>query len=67
MYWWLFVVVGIVWLWLAGGTVSAWRRKRLGGFWTLMTVGGWTGIAALVILFAAPYWKVIYDVAVQPG
>ena len=67
MYLWLFVVVGLVWLWLAGGSVYAWRQRRLHGFWSLTSFVVLTGIAAGVILFAAPYWQVVYRVLMQPG
>ncbi len=67
MYFWLFVVVGLPWLWLVGGSIYAWRQHHLHGFWSLTSVGVWTGIAACVILFAAPYWQVVYRVLLQPG
>ena len=67
MYWWLFVVVGLVWLLFAGGLFSAWWQRRLHGFWSLLGILFWTAGAASVILFAAPYWTVIYRVLLQPG
>lgn len=67
MYLWLWIVVGIAWLWLSGGSLVAWRRNKL-GFWpSLLSVGVWTGIAGLVILFAAPYWKAVWEIFLQPG
>ncbi len=68
MYFWLFVVVGLVWLWLVGGSWYAWRRQhRLHGGVSLIAILAWTGIAACVILFAAPYWTAVYRVLLQPG
>ena len=67
MYLWLFVVVGLIWLLFAGGSFSAWRQRRLHGFWSLLSILFWTGAAACVILFAAPYWTVVYRVLLQPG
>ena len=67
MYLWLFIVVGLVWLWLVGGSLYAWRQHRLHGFWSLASIGACTGIAAAVILFGGPYWEVVYRVFGQPG
>lgn len=67
MYLWLFIVVFVVWLWLSGGSLVAWRSRRLGGGITTMSILAWTGVAALVILFVGPYWRVVYRVAIQPG
>ena len=67
MYLWLFVVVVLVWLWFCGGSLHAWQHRRLHGFWSLISILAWTGIAACVILFAAPYWQVVYRVLMQPG
>ncbi len=67
MYFWAFVVVGVVWLWLAGGSFYAWRQRNLHGFWSFVSIAALTGVAASVILFALPYWTVIYRVFIQPG
>ncbi len=67
MYLWLFVVVGLIWLFLVGGSFSAWRQRQVGGFVSTLSMLFWTGAAAGVILFAAPYWSVVYRVLLQPG
>ena len=67
MYFWLFVVIGLFWLWLAGSAFAAWRTRRLHGFWSLVSILVLTGGAASIILFAAPYWTVVYRVLLQPG
>ncbi len=66
MFLWMFIVFGLIWLLFAGGAFSAWRQRRLHGFWALMAILFWTGAAASVILFAAPYWTVVYRVLLQP-
>ena len=63
MYFWLFVVVFFVWLWLAGGSLTAWRSRRIGAAITTVSVLVWTGAAALALLFVGPYWQVFG----QPG
>ena len=67
MYLWLCVVVFVAWLWLTGGSFTAWRGRRLGGGLTTLSILAWTGIAALVLLFVGPYWHVVFQVAGQPG
>ena len=67
MYFWAFVVVGLVWLWLAGGSFYAWRQRSLPGFWSFASIAVVTGIAGAIILFALPYWVVVYRVLIQPG
>jgi hypothetical protein len=63
---WIALIV-IIWAWLTGGSVYSWREHRLGGWLTLGSVAVWTGVAGLVVLFALPYWKVVYLVLLQPG
>lgn len=67
MYIWLFVVVGLIYLWLLGGTFAAWRSRGLRASLAVLSGLAWTGAAALSILFIGPYWKVIYLVLLQPG
>ncbi len=67
MYWPLFLVVGLIWLWLTVSSLVGWRRDRLGGFWTFASVAVWTGLAGLALLFVGPYWYVLYCVFGQPG
>ncbi len=67
MYLGLCVAVVVVWLWLAGGSLYAWRRQGLGGSLALLTGLTWTGIAGLVLLFVGPYWHAVYQILGQPG
>ena len=67
MYLWLFVAVGIVWLWLSGGSFAAWKTGKLGFWLSLLPFLAWTGIAGLVILFVGPYWRAVWEVLLQPG
>lgn len=67
MYLWVWIVVGLVWLLLVGGSITAWRDGRLGGFLSLCSGLFWTAVAGCVILFALPYWKTVWSVFIQPG
>lgn len=67
MYWPLFLVVFLVWLLIAGGAVSAWRDGKLPAWASVGTVLAWTGVAVCVILVGGPYWRVIYQMLLQPG
>lgn len=67
MYFWLFVVVLFAWLWLTGGSITAWRGRKLSGAVTAVSILAWTGAAGLAILFVGPYWRVVYQVFGQPG
>ncbi len=66
MYFWLFVVVFLVWAWLTASSVAAARSNWTNGVVATGSVLVWTGLAGAVILFAAPYWQVVYLVLLQP-
>jgi hypothetical protein len=67
MYFGWFVVIFVIWAWLTGGSIYGWWERKITGWLTLGSVVVWTGIAGLFVLFALPYWQVVYLVLLQPG
>jgi uncharacterized membrane protein len=67
MFFWWFVLIFIVWAWAVGGSLYGWRERQFGGWFTTGSVVVATGIAGLVVLFALPYWQVVYLTLLQPG
>jgi hypothetical protein len=67
MYFGWFVLIFVIWGWFAGGAVYGWREQTLGLWPALGSVAVFTGIAGLFVLFALPYWQVVYLVLLQPG
>ncbi|WP_419758784.1 hypothetical protein [Acidisoma sp.] len=62
-----FVLIFVIWAWLTGGSIYGWREHKIGAWLTAGSVVVWTGVAGLFVLFALPYWKVVYLVLLQPG
>ena len=67
MYLWLVVLVAVIWLWLVGGTIYAYRRSYLNVFLALLTFIVASGAALVALLFIGPYWNVVYVTVLQPG
>ncbi len=67
MYFGWFVFIFVVWAWFTGGSIYGWRERTVGPWITLGSVAVWTGIALLIVLFAMPYWQVIFWTLIQPG
>ena len=63
----LCILVGVVWLWLAGGAIYGYRKQSFGPLMMLGSVGLVTVGAIWVLLSVGPYGGVIYDTIGQPG